>query len=71
MRRLCAELGDVSLGMTLEGGYELGALARSTAATLEVLGAEQPPPPRDVPVHPLAAEAAARAARHWPVLSAG
>ena len=71
MRRLCAELGDVPLGMTLEGGYELGALARSTAATLEVLGAERPPPPREVPVHPLAAEAAARAARHWPVLSAG
>ena len=66
LRRLCADLGDVPLGMTLEGGYDLGALASSTAATLEVLGADRPPPPGDVAVHPLAAEAAARAARHWP-----
>src|SRR5436190_7436312 len=69
VRRLCAELGDVPVGVTLEGGYELGALARSTAATLEVLGAERPPPAGDVPVHPLTVEAAARAARHWPSLA--
>ena len=69
VRRLCAELGDVPVGMTLEGGYELGALARSAAATLEVLGADRPPPAGDVPVHPLAVEAAARAARHWPSLA--
>jgi acetoin utilization deacetylase AcuC-like enzyme len=69
LRRLCAELGDVPLGMTLEGGYDLGALARSTAATLEVLGADPPPPSRDVPVHPVAVEAIARAARYWPGLA--
>jgi acetoin utilization deacetylase AcuC-like enzyme len=69
VRRLCAELGDVPLGMTLEGGYDLGALASSTAATLEVLGADRAPPPGDVAVHPLAVEAAARAARHWPALA--
>ena len=69
LRRLCAELGDVPLGMVLEGGYDLRALARSTAATLEVLGAEGPPAGDDVAVHPLAAEAAARAARYWPVLA--
>jgi hypothetical protein len=66
---VCAELGDVPLGMTLEGGYDLDALARSTAATLEVLGAEQPPAGGAVAVHPLAADAAARAARYWPALA--
>ena len=70
LRRLCAEL-DVPLGVTLEGGYELRALARSVAATLEVLGADSPPPAADLALHPLAAEAAARASRQWPALSAG
>jgi acetoin utilization deacetylase AcuC-like enzyme len=37
MRRCCAELG-APLGAVLEGGYALGALARSVAATMEVLG---------------------------------
>jgi acetoin utilization deacetylase AcuC-like enzyme len=37
MRRVCAEL-EVPLGGVLEGGYDLGALARSVVATLEVLG---------------------------------
>ncbi|HEV7459434.1 MAG TPA: histone deacetylase [Solirubrobacteraceae bacterium] len=69
LRRLCAELGDVPLGMVLEGGYDLGALARSTGSTLEVLGADGPPPAADVAVHPLAVEAAARAARYWPGLA--
>ncbi len=38
MRRLAAEL-DVPFGMVLEGGYDLGALSRSVAATLEVAAA--------------------------------
>ncbi|HEX4035742.1 MAG TPA: histone deacetylase [Solirubrobacteraceae bacterium] len=37
MRELAAEL-DVPLGMVLEGGYAVDALARSVAATLEALG---------------------------------
>jgi acetoin utilization deacetylase AcuC-like enzyme len=37
MRRLSEEL-DAPLGVVLEGGYALGALARSVAATLEALG---------------------------------
>ncbi len=37
MRRLGAELG-VPVGALLEGGYALGPLSRSVAATLEVLG---------------------------------
>ena len=69
LRRLCAELGEVPLGMTLEGGYDLAALARSTAATLEVLGAEEPAAGNEIAVHPLAAEAAARATRYWPALA--
>jgi acetoin utilization deacetylase AcuC-like enzyme len=36
MRRVAEEL-DAPLGAVLEGGYELGALARSVAATLEAL----------------------------------
>jgi acetoin utilization deacetylase AcuC-like enzyme len=36
MRRVCAEIG-VPLGCVLEGGYALGALGRSVAATLEAL----------------------------------
>jgi acetoin utilization deacetylase AcuC-like enzyme len=37
MRRLGEEL-EVPVGAVLEGGYELGALARSVAATLQALG---------------------------------
>jgi acetoin utilization deacetylase AcuC-like enzyme len=38
VRRLAEEL-EVGVGVVLEGGYELGALARSVAATLEALSA--------------------------------
>ncbi|MDQ6807007.1 MAG: histone deacetylase [Actinomycetota bacterium] len=40
MRRVCEEL-EVPIGGVLEGGYDLSALARSVAATLEVLGASE------------------------------
>jgi acetoin utilization deacetylase AcuC-like enzyme len=43
LRDVCAELG-VPLGAVLEGGYALGALARSVAATLEVLGGNDTQP---------------------------
>lgn len=36
LRALCAELG-IPIGLVLEGGYELGALARSVVATMEAL----------------------------------
>jgi acetoin utilization deacetylase AcuC-like enzyme len=68
VRRLTDGLG-VPLGMVLEGGYDLGALSRSVARTLEVFGADAPPPARDLPVHPRAAEAAARLAPRWPALA--
>jgi acetoin utilization deacetylase AcuC-like enzyme len=68
VRRLAAELG-VPVGAVLEGGYDLRALAASTAATLRVLTAPDPPPPGDVPVAPEARAAAARLAAHWPALA--
>lgn len=69
LRRLAADLGDVPIGVVLEGGYALGALARSVAATLEVLAAPSPPSNPGIEMDPLAAAAAARAACHWPVLA--
>jgi acetoin utilization deacetylase AcuC-like enzyme len=69
MRALAEEL-DVPLGIVLEGGYDLAALARSVAITLAVLGAEASPQLPDVDVHPLAAQAIERlAAGHWPALA--
>jgi acetoin utilization deacetylase AcuC-like enzyme len=68
VRRLAEGLG-VPVAMVLEGGYDLGALARGVARTLDVLGAAEAPPAVDLPVHPVAAEAAARLAARWPVLA--
>jgi acetoin utilization deacetylase AcuC-like enzyme len=67
MRRLAEEL-DVGLGIVLEGGYELGALARSLVAVLEVAGGADEAPAVDVDVHPLAAQALERLAGTWPAL---
>jgi acetoin utilization deacetylase AcuC-like enzyme len=68
VRRLAGSLG-VPVGIVLEGGYDLGALARSTTRVLEVFGAPEAPPPPDLPVHPGAAEAASRLAARWPALA--
>jgi acetoin utilization deacetylase AcuC-like enzyme len=70
-RRLGAEL-EVPVGMVLEGGYDLVALARSMAATLAVLGATQPPTADADPL-PMQSEARAaseRLAERWPVFNA-
>jgi len=65
MRRLCAELG-VPLGVVLEGGYALAALARSVVETLSVLAAEAVPREGlDVPVDPAVAQARERLAERW------
>jgi acetoin utilization deacetylase AcuC-like enzyme len=69
VRRLADELG-VPLGVVLEGGYELGALARSLTAVLEVVGAPQAPASPELAVHPLAAGAVERLAGGWPALRA-
>jgi acetoin utilization deacetylase AcuC-like enzyme len=73
--RVCAELGT-PLGVVLEGGYALGPLARSVAATLEVLaGADtslpsgSPAPTAEPEVNPLVSAARERLKRWWPVFS--
>jgi acetoin utilization deacetylase AcuC-like enzyme len=83
VRAVADELG-APVGVVLEGGYELGALARSVAGTLEALGddgeagaeadgaaaaaAAAPGGRGGVPVHPLTVEARERVAAHWPAL---
>jgi len=69
VRRLAAEL-EVPVGAVLEGGYNLTALAASTAAMLRVLTAPDPPTATDVLLVPQAQAAAARLAEHWPALAA-
>jgi acetoin utilization deacetylase AcuC-like enzyme len=69
VRRLAAEL-EAPVGAVLEGGYDLRALAASTAAMLRVLTAADPPPRLDVPVADEARAAAARLAARWPALAA-
>jgi acetoin utilization deacetylase AcuC-like enzyme len=66
VRQLCRELGDVPVGAVLEGGYDLGALARSVAGTLEMLTAAVTF--EDPEVHPLTVSAAAAFSQRWPAL---
>lgn len=68
LRAVGSELG-APVGLALEGGYDVDALARSFAATLEVFGADDAPPAPALPVHPLAVDARARLAAHWPALA--
>ena len=56
------------VGVVLEGGYDLEALAESTVTTLEVLGAEHPAARPPVALHPRAAQAAGRLAARWPLV---
>jgi acetoin utilization deacetylase AcuC-like enzyme len=67
VRALADELG-VPLGVVLEGGYDLEALAESFVATLEVVGADEAPSVAEVALHPLAAQAAGRLAERWPLV---
>jgi acetoin utilization deacetylase AcuC-like enzyme len=64
VRDLGRELG-APVGVVLEGGYALGALARSTAATIEALGGDTPAP--EVEPDAVTARAAEHLARWWPV----
>ena len=68
--RALAEETGAPLGLVLEGGYDVHALARSFAATLEVTGAARAPAPPDVPLHPLARAARDRLAERWPAVAA-
>ncbi len=65
----CASL-ECPLGFVLEGGYGLGALGRSVAATMEVLSDRSGAGGDAVPIAPLAQRALERLAPLWPGLSA-
>jgi len=64
LRSLCDGLG-VPLGLVLEGGYDLGALAGSIEALMPVLVSESTPDPGVVERHPLAEQAVERLAPYW------
>ena len=67
MTRHVAALGrdcDAPVGMCLEGGYDLDALARSTAATLDAIRSAEAP--GSVERDPLSERAAAQVGRYWP-----
>ena len=67
VRAMAGELG-VPLGIVLEGGYDLGALSRCVAITLETVGSNGPVV-AETALHPLAAQARERlAGGHWPAL---
>lgn len=62
VRALGDELG-APVGAVLEGGYDLGALSKSVAATMEALAAGGEPEP--VEPDKLTRQAAAQVGRHW------
>ncbi|HEY6396809.1 MAG TPA: histone deacetylase, partial [Solirubrobacteraceae bacterium] len=67
LRAVAAEL-DVPVGAVLEGGYALDALARSVAATLEVLGAPAAARGDADGIAAVAAAARGRLTQWWPSL---
>jgi acetoin utilization deacetylase AcuC-like enzyme len=64
LRAACDAIG-APLGLVLEGGYDLGALAGSMAALMPVLVDDSTPDPGDVARHPLAEDARRRLAPYW------
>ena len=68
LRRACADVGS-PMGLVLEGGYAVDALAHSMAALMPVLGAPEAPAAVDVQVHPLATATWERLERWWPAQS--
>jgi acetoin utilization deacetylase AcuC-like enzyme len=68
--RRAADAVRAPVGIVLEGGYDLGAIAGSMAALMPVLVAETVPQGRAVARHRLADEAVARLAPWW-ALGAG
>jgi acetoin utilization deacetylase AcuC-like enzyme len=68
LRRASDAVG-APMGLVLEGGYDLGALAGSMAALMPVLTADEVGASADgIERHPLAAEAVGRLAPWWPGL---
>jgi acetoin utilization deacetylase AcuC-like enzyme len=67
LRGVADEVG-APIGLVLEGGYDVAALARSFVQTLDALGSPEPPAVEPVAEHPLAGNARARIAEFWPGL---
>ncbi len=67
LRRACDAVG-APLGLVLEGGYDLGAIAHSMAALMPVLVAESASAPEALERHPLAVAALERLRPWWPAL---
>jgi acetoin utilization deacetylase AcuC-like enzyme len=67
LRRASDDVG-APLGLVLEGGYDLGALAGSMAALMPVLTADDPPAQPPIERHALADQAARRLDPWWPAL---
>jgi acetoin utilization deacetylase AcuC-like enzyme len=71
--RVCASLA-APVGAVLEGGYALGSLGRSVAATLQALSTRPTPDAASSPASaltPIAHQARTRLAEFWPQLPAG
>jgi acetoin utilization deacetylase AcuC-like enzyme len=68
LMRRAADAVAAPVGLVLEGGYDLGALAGSMAALMPVLVASSVPDGGASERHPLADEAVARLAPWWPGL---
>ena len=68
LHRLAAELG-VGLGLVLEGGYDLGALAASVAVVLRELVKPPPDSGWEVARHPAASAVRGRLAERWSALA--
>jgi acetoin utilization deacetylase AcuC-like enzyme len=66
--RRAADSVGAPVGLVLEGGYDLGALAGSMAALMPVLTSEAVAAAHVVERHPLAAQAVGRLAPWWPGL---
>ena len=69
VHRLADELG-VPLGLVLEGGYDVDALARSVARTLEAWAAD-PPAAEPASAEPAVVRAREHFAARWPALAGG
>jgi acetoin utilization deacetylase AcuC-like enzyme len=67
LRAVCDAVG-APLGLVLEGGYDLGALAGSMTALMPVLVDPDTPDPGEAERHPLAGQALERLAAFWPSL---
>jgi acetoin utilization deacetylase AcuC-like enzyme len=68
--RAAAASAGAALGFVLEGGYALGALARSVAATMRELTSIGPADPDPAPTPPMGRAAHERLAPWWPGLRA-